>query len=634
MLQLARAFRDAGHDVLWATAAQATPLVTAAGIEAVAAGAHGAEEAALREPCGPGRRSCPGDQRARFVFPRMFGEALTPPMAADLVPLARDWGPDLLVHEHAELAAPLVGALSARSRASPTRSAPPCRCRSSTTPGERLAGLWRAHGLEVPPYAGCFRAGYLDICPPSVQTTSVDHIERVQPLRPVTVSGSTPMRPPNRSSTSRWARCRTRPDLLREVVAGVAGLPSPGARGARAPDRAGSLGEQPAHVQVERGSTRTRVLDRCTAVVSHGGSGTFLGALARGLPQLCLPQAADQFRNAEGGVRAGAALALAPAETTSASVRTAVETLLADSGLRTRRRAGGRRDRGDARAGRGRTAARVESATSTTTRGGESHFRCHRRRRAARRKARAWNPPRPLTSPLTTAPVSRSTSTAPAHRCSACPAGRCSIPATSATSAGSRRTGPSPASTCAGPAPPDTPADPASYRCDRQVADVEAVRRHLGLDRLDLLAHSAGANLAYAYVEHAPRPRRAAGARGAEHPRPGHRDHRRGQVGDRAAARGRAVVRRRRGRARADPGGHRRRARLGRDLAVHVRPLGRRRPRLRRLDGRAPRRREGDGVRSRTAPSTPSPPGPRSRGCDVPVAGARRRAATPATRCR
>jgi proline iminopeptidase len=49
-----------------------------------------------------------------------------------------------------------------------------------------------------------------------------------------------------------------------------------------------------------------------------------------------------------------------------------------------------------------------------------------------------------------------------------------------------------------------TPADPASYRCDRQVADVEAVRRHLGLDRLDLMAHSAGANLAGRYVERHP----------------------------------------------------------------------------------------------------------------------------------
>jgi proline iminopeptidase len=47
-------------------------------------------------------------------------------------------------------------------------------------------------------------------------------------------------------------------------------------------------------------------------------------------------------------------------------------------------------------------------------------------------------------------------------------------------------------------------ADPATYRCDRQVPDVEAVRRHLGLDRLALLGHSAGANLAYRYAEQHP----------------------------------------------------------------------------------------------------------------------------------
>jgi proline iminopeptidase len=44
------------------------------------------------------------------------------------------------------------------------------------------------------------------------------------------------------------------------------------------------------------------------------------------------------------------------------------------------------------------------------------------------------------------------------------------------------------------------PADAASYRCDRQVDDVEALREHLGLDQVDLLAHSAGANLAALYV--------------------------------------------------------------------------------------------------------------------------------------
>lgn len=44
------------------------------------------------------------------------------------------------------------------------------------------------------------------------------------------------------------------------------------------------------------------------------------------------------------------------------------------------------------------------------------------------------------------------------------------------------------------------PEDAASYRCDRLVDDVDALREHLGLDQVDLLAHSAGANLAALYV--------------------------------------------------------------------------------------------------------------------------------------
>jgi pimeloyl-ACP methyl ester carboxylesterase len=40
------------------------------------------------------------------------------------------------------------------------------------------------------------------------------------------------------------------------------------------------------------------------------------------------------------------------------------------------------------------------------------------------------------------------------------------------------------------------PADPESLRCDRQVADVESFRIHLGLDTAGILAHSAGATLA------------------------------------------------------------------------------------------------------------------------------------------
>ncbi|MGW0698434.1 alpha/beta fold hydrolase [Streptomyces sp. NPDC002867] len=48
------------------------------------------------------------------------------------------------------------------------------------------------------------------------------------------------------------------------------------------------------------------------------------------------------------------------------------------------------------------------------------------------------------------------------------------------------------------------PADPAGYRRDRQADDVEALREHLGLDRVDLLGHSAGAGPALYYATRHP----------------------------------------------------------------------------------------------------------------------------------
>lgn len=48
------------------------------------------------------------------------------------------------------------------------------------------------------------------------------------------------------------------------------------------------------------------------------------------------------------------------------------------------------------------------------------------------------------------------------------------------------------------------PEDPATYRCDRLVDDLEALRVHLGLDRMDLLGHSAGGSVAQLYAARFP----------------------------------------------------------------------------------------------------------------------------------
>lgn len=49
------------------------------------------------------------------------------------------------------------------------------------------------------------------------------------------------------------------------------------------------------------------------------------------------------------------------------------------------------------------------------------------------------------------------------------------------------------------------PDDPTSYRCDRLVDDVEALREHLGPATIDLLAHSGAVNVATQYAARHPR---------------------------------------------------------------------------------------------------------------------------------
>lgn len=50
----------------------------------------------------------------------------------------------------------------------------------------------------------------------------------------------------------------------------------------------------------------------------------------------------------------------------------------------------------------------------------------------------------------------------------------------------------------------EVPADPSTLRYDRLAADVEALREHLGLERADVLGHSAGAIVAQAWASQHP----------------------------------------------------------------------------------------------------------------------------------
>ena len=69
----------------------------------------------------------------------------------------------------------------------------------------------------------------------------------------------------------------------------------------------GELGPLPDNVTVERWVPQDEVLPRAAAVVTHGGHGSTLGALAHGVPMVVLPLfSLDQWFNAEAVARAGA----------------------------------------------------------------------------------------------------------------------------------------------------------------------------------------------------------------------------------------------------------------------------------------------------------------------------------------
>ena len=86
-----------------------------------------------------------------------------------------------------------------------------------------------------------------------------------------------------------------------------------------------SLGPQPDNVLVHQYIPQGVLLPRCDAVITHGGSGTTLGALAFGVPLLLLPQGADQYANAERIVAAGAGLQLLNDELSVDAVHDACE---------------------------------------------------------------------------------------------------------------------------------------------------------------------------------------------------------------------------------------------------------------------------------------------------------------------
>lgn len=192
-----------------------------------------------------------------------------------------------------------------------------------------LQPIRRRLGLEPDPHAGSFRGLFVDLAPPAFAWEQPPG--RSVRLRPVPgAQGSPPAWPAALEPPLVYVTLGTvfnDPALFGPLLAGLDGRASALVTVGRDVDPA-ALGPVAGRVRVERFVPQAHVLPLAAAVVSHGGSGTTLGALAHGIPLVLVPQGADQFDNANRAEAAGAAIVLRPGDVTPRSVRSALERVL------------------------------------------------------------------------------------------------------------------------------------------------------------------------------------------------------------------------------------------------------------------------------------------------------------------
>jgi UDP:flavonoid glycosyltransferase YjiC (YdhE family) len=125
------------------------------------------------------------------------------------------------------------------------------------------------------------------------------------------------------------------PFLLRAAAEGLAGAPIEvvgtfGGATASAdlrPDRVAP------NIHLTDWVSHAELLPRCAVVVTSGGTGTIMSALAAGVPLVVVPTTWDKPDNAQRVVEAGVGVRLSPRRCTPERLRAAVEAVLAEPRL-------------------------------------------------------------------------------------------------------------------------------------------------------------------------------------------------------------------------------------------------------------------------------------------------------------
>ncbi|MFF4402324.1 activator-dependent family glycosyltransferase [Streptomyces sp. NPDC001480] len=343
MVPLAWALVTAGHDVLMANSPSLTPVATAAGLVAAPvgndhtlhtdmAGSRDSQDNEVANWSRLGRGQVDwADLRARYEISVPWGFArYNDPVMDDMVALARDWRPDLVIRD------PIAYAGAVAARACGAAQARLLWCADvygqarrtfvelarDVPEAERTDPLAEWIDKRAAPYGvscdeellnGQFT---IDTLPPSLRPPS--DLEQLS-MRYVPYNGAAVQWDWLREKPRQPRVCVTLGRTNTEAYGGdyvplddiltALGALDVDVVAALMPEQAEQLGELPPNVRAVSGIALNTLLPSCAAVVHHGGWGSFSTALVNGVPQLALStNVADQELRGRSLEKAGAGI--------------------------------------------------------------------------------------------------------------------------------------------------------------------------------------------------------------------------------------------------------------------------------------------------------------------------------------
>jgi UDP:flavonoid glycosyltransferase YjiC (YdhE family) len=295
-----------GHDVRFATDRSFCPVIAESGFTSVAAGVH---------PSDP----LPAEYE-QVPYGRDYGNFSLRRKVEDVLAMAADWQPDVVLRDPTDVAAVLAAEILSIPHATLGFSIYIPGKSWTILLGDRFDELRAEYGLDPDPeWARMHPYLYLDTVPDFFQQL-VEPLPVRHPVRVVVAQSraepSVPdwmrqLAPGPIAHITLGTAYNRRPRLMRLLIEAASQV----ARNVIAtvgldakPDDVWDQADE--HVRVEPFIPLSLVLPRSDVVVTAGGYNTVIGAICHGRPMLLLPLGSDQPRNARRAVELGVGLAL------------------------------------------------------------------------------------------------------------------------------------------------------------------------------------------------------------------------------------------------------------------------------------------------------------------------------------